>query len=128
MNIIKMKLFSLPSEIKSHIYEYDPTFRDQYKNVMKQFKYISLFGKRRKKEIKELEIEMKITSKSLFWVKLIYHGKRYKVFIPPNFPYEHPIVYKNGQRLLKPDWVIVSSIKCLLLTYHIDNDPILHCR
>lgn len=115
---------SLPPEIQRHIYEYDPTFHDEFKNVMKQFNYVSMFDKRRKREMKELENEMKVTSNSLFWVEIIYHGKQYKVFIPPNFPYEYPIVSKNGQRLLRPEWVIVSKIKTLLLTYHIHNDPI----
>jgi hypothetical protein len=119
-----MNLFTLPSELIGQIYEYDPTFHDEFKIVIKQFQCVSMFEKRRKREIQMLETEMEIMSQSLFWVKLIYYGKRYTVFIPPNFPFEHPIVYKDGQRLSKPDWVIVSSIKTLLLTYHIDDDPI----
>jgi hypothetical protein len=122
---IKTRMQCLPLEIQRHIYEYDPTFHEQFQKVVVDLRLTGARRIRLPKEWKRLRNDpdfhvMMVRPRN---IHVRFQGVLYHLRIPVDYPFEPPRVEKGGKRLPPFEWWSPAcSLSTVVRTCALDVD------
>lgn len=123
----------LPMEVQSSIYEFDDTYRIEFKKVQRQIHAFGSYLRRIEAELRmssELYPIYNIASVDGHYRQYIIQldEKVFKITIPFEYPFIPPVVFPiypvvKKKCLWRPvNWTPVCTIFSLLLNYHVSKD------
>ena len=120
-------LSTLPTEVVSRIFEYDPTFRTEYRKCCGEIRYIgTVFSKYRLvREVQLLEahpgVQLGALAKVSRRLTIVYGGKQYVMTLPPSYPWEPPVVVVDGKKVPPFDlWSPSATLLTVLLVCDVE--------
>jgi hypothetical protein len=121
-------LFStLPTEVVSRIFEFDPTFRTEYRKCCWEIHNMGTMSKLRlAKELGRLEahpgVQLGALAKVSRRLTIVYGGKQYVMTLPHSYPWEPPVVVVDGKKVPPFDfWSPSATLLTVLLVCDVES-------
>jgi hypothetical protein len=121
------RLYTLPTEVVSRIFEFDPTFHEEYRKCHWEIHNMGMTCKYRlPRELERLSAHPGVEVGAITVVgrrlELLYGGQQYVMTIPMAYPWEPPLVTVGGQPVRPFDfWSPSSTLLTVLLVCDVES-------
>ena len=120
------RMSTLPTDVVSKIFEFDPTFRTEYRKCCWEIHNMGTMSKLRlAKELERLEgypgVQLGALAKVSRQVTIVYGDKQYVMTLPPSYPWEPPTVVVDGNKVRPFDlWSPSATLLTVLLVCDVE--------
>jgi 5'(3')-deoxyribonucleotidase len=123
------RIGQLPVELQAYIYSFDGTIRDLYKDVVRDIGFSEWAHRRMEKEMERLDsmLEFEIQESSVWRYRIRYENREYRIWMTNQYPWEQPVIFCDGKKLVEVEWFPTANIRSLVMTHSVEDDEASKC-